>query len=56
LSKLIFELVEAAGTSKDIIKNIVIYQSIVIVERGDVIIQELGNFKLDNYIYRHSRT
>jgi SAM-dependent methyltransferase len=56
LSKLIFELVEAAGTSKDIIKNIIIYQSIVIVERGDVIIQELGNFKLDNYIYRHSRT
>jgi len=55
LSKLIFELVEAAGTSKDIIKNIVIYQSIVIVERGDVIIQELDDFKLDNYIYRHSR-
>jgi SAM-dependent methyltransferase len=55
LSKLIFELVEAAGTSKDIIKNIVIYQSIVIVERGDAIIQKLDDFKLDNYIYRHSR-
>ncbi|WP_293336579.1 methyltransferase domain-containing protein [Microcoleus sp. CAWBG58] len=56
LSKLIFELVEAAGTSKDIIKNIVIYQSIVIVERGDAILQKSDNFKLDNYIYRHSRT
>ncbi|MEG4400396.1 methyltransferase domain-containing protein [Microcoleus sp. N9_A2] len=56
LSKLIFELVEAAGTSHEIIKNIVIYESIVIVERGDLIIQELSDFKLDNYIYRHPRT
>lgn len=55
LSKLIFELVEAAGTSKDIIKNIVIYQSIVIVERGNAIIQKSDDFKLDNYIYRHPR-
>ena len=56
LSKLIFELVEAAGTSNEIIKNIVIYESIVIVERGDLIIQELSDFKLDNYIYRHPKT
>ena len=53
LSKLIFELVEAAGSSANLIKNITIYKTIIVVERGDVTRQELGDFKLDNYIYRH---
>jgi len=55
LSQLIVELVEAAGTSANLIKNIVIYQSIAIVERGDASLQELGDFKLDNYIYKHPK-
>jgi cephalosporin hydroxylase len=53
LSQLIFELVEAAGTSSHLIRNIVIYESLVAVERDDASLQELSDFKLDNYIYRH---
>lgn len=55
LSQLIVELVEAAGTSANLIKKVVIYQSIAIVERGDASLQELGDFKLDDYIYRHPK-
>lgn len=55
LTRLVTELVEAAGTSANLIKNITIYQSIAVVERGDVTRQELGDFKLDNYIYRHPK-
>lgn len=55
LTRLVTEIVEAAGTSANLIKNITIYQSITVVERGDATRQQLGDFKLNNYIYRHPK-
>ncbi len=55
LSQLIFELIEAAGTSRKLIEKITVYGTIAVVERGEVTLQELGDFKLDNHIYRHPR-
>jgi SAM-dependent methyltransferase len=55
LSQLIFELVEVAGTSRQLIKSIVIYSTIAIVERGTATVEQLGDFELNNYIYRHPR-
>lgn len=53
LSKLIFELVEVAGSSRNIIENIVVYRNFTVIERGkDDRIKE-GDFKIANYIYRH---
>lgn len=52
-SKLIFELVEVAGSSRNIIENIVIYRGFAVIERGiDDQIKE-GDFKIANHIYRH---
>jgi len=53
LTRLIFELVEAAGTSPRLIKHVFVYQGFVAVERGPMPVDDIGEFKLDSFIYRH---
>lgn len=52
LTKLIFELVEATGSSISLIKNLTVYEGFVVVERGEADLTENSNFKLDQYIAR----
>jgi hypothetical protein len=52
LTKLIFELVEATGTSTELIASMVVYEGFVAVERGIIKRDELGDFNLNNYIAR----
>jgi hypothetical protein len=53
LSKLIFELLEVAGSSTNIIENIVIYRGFTVIERGKDKKITSGDFKLDNHIYKN---
>lgn len=55
LSQLIFELVEATGSSTSLIGSISIYQGFIAVERGINDEIEKNNFRLENYIYRHPK-
>lgn len=50
LTKLIFELVEAIGSSKALIASLSIFQGFAAVERGEIGSAELGEFKIERYI------
>lgn len=52
LTKLIFELVEATGSSTDLIKSLTIYQGFAVAERGEAAQQQLKNFDIGNWISR----
>jgi Methyltransferase domain len=52
LTRLIVELVSAAGTSTDLIGSIAIYEGFAVVERGPASQAELGDFDLDEHISR----
>jgi len=54
LTKLIFELVEATGSSIALIASLTIFQGFAVVERGELASAELSEFKLDEYISRRS--
>jgi hypothetical protein len=53
LTKLIVELVEAAGSSQELIRQISIYRGLVAIERGPVRLSE--TFQLEDYICRRPK-
>jgi len=52
LTKLVFELVEATGSTLASIADLAVFQGFVAVERSEVGTAELGAFKLEHHIYR----
>jgi len=52
LTRLIFELVEATGSSPALIANLTITGGFAVVERGTIGSAELGEFKIEKYISR----
>ena len=52
LTQLIFELVEAAGTSKGWIANLTIFEGFVAVERGPEVFDRREPFRIDRHISR----
>jgi hypothetical protein len=54
LTRLIFDLVEAIGTSTSLVKSLEVYQGFVIVERGSIPAAEVKDFKFENYISRRN--
>lgn len=54
LTQLVFELVEAIGSSTALIAELRIFQGFVAVERGELRLGELGDFSLQKYISRRA--
>lgn len=52
LTQLVVELIEAAGTSTQLISSIVVYQGFVILERGPQQLDKATHFNLEDYIIR----
>lgn len=52
LTKLIFELVEATGSSTALIASLSIFQGFTVVERGEIEAPELREFNIEKYISR----
>jgi SAM-dependent methyltransferase len=50
LTRLIFELIAAAGSSPSLIANIAVFQGFTVIERGDIAATALDHFKLEQYI------
>lgn len=56
LSRLILELVEAAGSSSTaLIRSLRVCSGFAVVQRGHLPQEELDGFRLDDFIYRHPR-
>jgi hypothetical protein len=55
LTRLIFELVAAAGTSTDLIANITVFQGFAAIERGPIQLDQPGGFALDRFISNRPR-
>lgn len=54
LTRLVFELCETAGSSRNLIDEITIHRGFIVIKRGNLSQNQLGSFKLEDYIYRHS--
>jgi hypothetical protein len=52
LTRLLVELIEAAGTSTQLISSIVLYRGFVVVERGPQQFDKATRFNLEDYIIR----
>jgi hypothetical protein len=52
LTRLVIELIEAAGTSTQLISNIVVFQGFVVIERGPQSLEDPTTFDLDDHIVR----
>jgi len=52
LTKLVIELIEATGTSTDLIANVTVYQGFISVERGTQKLDDPASFRLDSHIVR----
>jgi hypothetical protein len=52
LTKLIVELMEAAGTSSEVVAGLNVYQGFVVVERGGAVLNQRGRFLLSEHISR----
>jgi hypothetical protein len=52
LTQLVFELVEAVGTTGEPIPSLSVYQGFVVAERGEAGIPQVGPFSIERYIYR----
>jgi cephalosporin hydroxylase len=52
LTQLVVELIEAAGTSNQLISSIVVYQGFVVLERGPQQLDKATNFNLEDYTIR----
>lgn len=52
LTRLVVELIEAAGTSTQLISSIVVYQGFVVVERGLLQMDKATYFNLEDHIIR----
>ena len=46
------ELIEATGTSTQLISNIAVYQGFVVIERGPQSLEKPAAFDLDDHIVR----
>lgn len=55
LTPLVVELVEAAGTSTELIHSVVVFQGFVVVERGPQQLDKATNLNLDDHIKRRPR-
>lgn len=54
-AKFVSDLIEAAGTSTQLIRNVTVYQGFVSVERGSQIIDDVASFHLDDHIVRRPK-
>ena len=54
-TNLIFELVQATGTSTELIAGLTVFQGFTVVERGGISAEELRDFKLQDHITTRSR-
>ena len=52
LTLLIDELIEAVGTSNELIRSVEVYQGFAIIERGQLPVSELTDFRLEDHIIR----
>ena len=52
LTRLVIELIEATGTSRQLISNIAVYQGFVVIERGPQSLENPAAFDLDDHIVR----
>jgi cephalosporin hydroxylase len=52
LTRLVIELIEAAGTSTQLISNIAVYEGFVVIERGPQSLEDPAAFDLDDHIVR----
>jgi hypothetical protein len=55
LTKLVQELIEAAGTSQRLIASITVYQGFVSIERGQEIIEDAACFRLNDHIIKRPK-
>jgi predicted O-methyltransferase YrrM len=55
LTKLAFELVEAVGSTTELIAHLSIFEGFLAAERGEIEIPELGDFTIEGHIYRQPR-
>jgi len=51
--RLIEELIAATGSTRQLIECITVFEGFVVVERGDISKEELNDFTIGSYIYRH---
>jgi len=54
LTQLILELIEATGSSTELISNIAIYEGFVAIKKGTAILPTDGTFRLGDHIWRRS--
>ena len=54
-TQLIFELVEATGTSQDLITSVEVFEGFTIIERGPALASDITPFLLTNHIARRPR-
>lgn len=52
MTRLVIELIEAAGSSTQLISSITIHQGFVAVERGPLPLPQTNGFNLDDHIVR----
>jgi hypothetical protein len=52
LTRLVVELIEAAGTSPQLISSLVVYQGFVVIERGPQQVAKAADFNLEDHIIR----
>jgi predicted O-methyltransferase YrrM len=52
LTELVFELIQATGTSPTLIKSVTTYQGFTVVERGEADLNDVENFKLEHHFWR----
>jgi len=55
-TKLIFELAEATGSSTELVASLTVFQGFAVVERGEITLAELGDFRLRDHISRRSKS
>jgi cephalosporin hydroxylase len=53
-TRLVFELVEATGTSTELISALTVFQGFTVIERGHISQAEMGAFKLNDHIVRRT--
>ena len=55
-TKLVTELIEATGTSTDLISSVTVYEGFIIIERGPQVIESPTSFALGHHIIRRPDT
>lgn len=52
LTTLVIQLIEAAGTSAEVVSNVNVYEGFIVVERGPQLIKDPASFTLESHILR----